>query len=187
MTRRTSAWIPSNSSRWSNMLSAKAGDVPTPNLRRFACTVAFSGKFFLPSELISRLRPGRHSNFATEYPTSENSEAPRQKHGTPPMHFGVLLQHSQWAMRSDLTALSSKKPSTVSLSTFHQNLMEKPATRPRPRNARGSPHAILDRIGIATRVRKNWLSDLDSNQDKSLQRALCYRYTIGQSESDSIG
>lgn len=25
-----------------------------------------------------------------------------------------------------------------------------------------------------------WLSDLDSNQDKSLQRALCYRYTIGQ-------
>src|SRR6266568_726702 len=26
----------------------------------------------------------------------------------------------------------------------------------------------------------DWLSDLDSNQDKSLQRALCYRYTIGQ-------
>ena len=26
----------------------------------------------------------------------------------------------------------------------------------------------------------NWLSDLDSNQDKGLQRALCYRYTIGQ-------
>jgi hypothetical protein len=25
-----------------------------------------------------------------------------------------------------------------------------------------------------------WLSDLDSNQDKGLQRALCYRYTIGQ-------
>src|SRR6266478_6242456 len=28
-----------------------------------------------------------------------------------------------------------------------------------------------------------WLSDLDSNQDKGLQRALCYRYTIGQTES----
>ncbi len=26
----------------------------------------------------------------------------------------------------------------------------------------------------------NWLSDLDSNQDNSLQRAVCYRYTIGQ-------
>ena len=25
-----------------------------------------------------------------------------------------------------------------------------------------------------------WLSGLDSNQDKSLQRALCYRYTTGQ-------
>lgn len=25
-----------------------------------------------------------------------------------------------------------------------------------------------------------WLSDLDSNQDKGLQRALCYHYTIGQ-------
>lgn len=25
-----------------------------------------------------------------------------------------------------------------------------------------------------------WLSDMDSNHDKSLQRALCYRYTIGQ-------
>ncbi len=27
---------------------------------------------------------------------------------------------------------------------------------------------------------EQWLSDLDSNQDKSLQRALCYHYTIGQ-------
>jgi hypothetical protein len=27
---------------------------------------------------------------------------------------------------------------------------------------------------------KKWLSDMDSNHDKSLQRALCYRYTIGQ-------
>jgi hypothetical protein len=25
-----------------------------------------------------------------------------------------------------------------------------------------------------------WLSGLDSNQDKGLQRALCYRYTTGQ-------
>ena len=25
-----------------------------------------------------------------------------------------------------------------------------------------------------------WLSDMDSNHDKGLQRALCYRYTIGQ-------
>ena len=28
--------------------------------------------------------------------------------------------------------------------------------------------------------REDWLSDLDSNQDNSLQRAVCYRYTIGQ-------
>src|ERR1043166_7214918 len=27
---------------------------------------------------------------------------------------------------------------------------------------------------------KNWLSDMDSNHDKGLQRALCYHYTIGQ-------
>jgi hypothetical protein len=27
---------------------------------------------------------------------------------------------------------------------------------------------------------KKWLSDLDSNQDKVLQRDLCYHYTIGQ-------
>lgn len=25
-----------------------------------------------------------------------------------------------------------------------------------------------------------WLSDMDSNHDKGLQRALCYHYTIGQ-------
>ena len=30
----------------------------------------------------------------------------------------------------------------------------------------------------------DWLSDLDSNQDKSLQRALCYRYTIGQADAN---
>ena len=28
-----------------------------------------------------------------------------------------------------------------------------------------------------------WLSDMDSNHDKGLQRALCYRYTIGQQRS----
>ena len=27
-----------------------------------------------------------------------------------------------------------------------------------------------------------WLSDMDSNHDKGLQRALCYHYTIGQPE-----
>ena len=27
---------------------------------------------------------------------------------------------------------------------------------------------------------KLWLSDMDSNHDKGLQRALCYHYTIGQ-------
>jgi hypothetical protein len=27
--------------------------------------------------------------------------------------------------------------------------------------------------------KKNWLSDMDSNHDKGLQRALCYHYTIG--------
>src|ERR1044071_343071 len=27
---------------------------------------------------------------------------------------------------------------------------------------------------------KNWLSDMDSNHDKGLQRALCYHYTTGQ-------
>src|SRR3954462_7065743 len=27
---------------------------------------------------------------------------------------------------------------------------------------------------------RNWLSDMDSNHDKGLQRALCYHYTIGQ-------
>ncbi len=29
---------------------------------------------------------------------------------------------------------------------------------------------------------EKWLSDMDSNHDKSLQRALCYRYTIGQTD-----
>ena len=28
--------------------------------------------------------------------------------------------------------------------------------------------------------RQIWLSDMDSNHDKGLQRALCYHYTIGQ-------
>jgi hypothetical protein len=38
-----------------------------------------------------------------------------------------------------------------------------------------------DCIGDAFRL-ANWLSDMDSNHDKSLQRALCYHYTIGQTE-----
>ena len=29
-------------------------------------------------------------------------------------------------------------------------------------------------------VLEGWLSDMDSNHDKGLQRALCYHYTIGQ-------
>jgi hypothetical protein len=33
------------------------------------------------------------------------------------------------------------------------------------------------RAGVASH---HWLSDMDSNHDKSLQRALCYHYTIGQ-------
>jgi hypothetical protein len=28
-----------------------------------------------------------------------------------------------------------------------------------------------------------WLSDMDSNHDKGLQRALCYHYTIGQTDT----
>ena len=31
-------------------------------------------------------------------------------------------------------------------------------------------------------AKSNWLSDMDSNHDKGLQRALCYHYTIGQPE-----
>lgn len=41
--------------------------------------------------------------------------------------------------------------------------------------------------GIENRWRRgegeNWLSDMDSNHDKSLQRALCYHYTIGHAET----
>src|SRR5678815_3056916 len=54
------------------------------------------------------------------------------------------------------------------------------------RNARASPH---EGIGSCLRTKTEsgvWLSDLDSNQDKSLQRALCYRYTIGQSAGKFI-
>jgi hypothetical protein len=32
--------------------------------------------------------------------------------------------------------------------------------------------------------REKWLSDMDSNHDKSLQRALCYRYTIGHAHAN---
>ncbi len=44
----------------------------------------------------------------------------------------------------------------------------------------GEPTAFAGQAG--RRKKEKWLSDLDSNQDNSLQRALCYRYTIGQSE-----
>ena len=30
------------------------------------------------------------------------------------------------------------------------------------------------------KMEPEWLSDMDSNHDKGLQRALCYHYTIGQ-------
>ena len=29
----------------------------------------------------------------------------------------------------------------------------------------------------------NWLPDMDLNHDKQIQSLLCYRYTIGQTES----
>ncbi len=32
---------------------------------------------------------------------------------------------------------------------------------------------------------EDWLSDMDSNHDKSLQRALCYHYTIGHAARES--
>jgi hypothetical protein len=32
----------------------------------------------------------------------------------------------------------------------------------------------------------DWLSDMDSNHDKGLQRALCYHYTIGQARRENI-
>src|SRR5581483_11983935 len=43
--------------------------------------------------------------------------------------------------------------------------------------------AAVQRSGCLAKaeIKLSWLSDLDSNQDKSLQRALCYHYTIGQS------
>jgi hypothetical protein len=33
---------------------------------------------------------------------------------------------------------------------------------------------------------EDWLSGLDSNQDKCLQRALCYRYTTGQKSRQKV-
>ncbi len=32
-------------------------------------------------------------------------------------------------------------------------------------------------------VNKDWLPDLDLNQDKQIQSLLCYRYTIGQNRA----
>ena len=37
-------------------------------------------------------------------------------------------------------------------------------------------------LAVELQVVWDWLSDMDSNHDKSLQRALCYRYTIGQAD-----
>ena len=43
-------------------------------------------------------------------------------------------------------------------------------------NLRGKKQQNLESI-----AKIEWLSDMDSNHDKGLQRALCYHYTIGQS------
>jgi hypothetical protein len=32
----------------------------------------------------------------------------------------------------------------------------------------------------------NWLPDMDLNHDKQIQSLLCYRYTIGQSETSKV-
>ena len=32
----------------------------------------------------------------------------------------------------------------------------------------------------------NWLPDMDLNHDKQIQSLLCYRYTIGQMESENL-
>jgi hypothetical protein len=42
------------------------------------------------------------------------------------------------------------------------------------------------RLHAPVAERKNWLSDMDSNHDKGLQRALCYHYTIGQARLEII-
>jgi hypothetical protein len=39
---------------------------------------------------------------------------------------------------------------------------------------------VAEKNKTKARRAEKWLSDMDSNHDKSLQRALCYHYTIGQ-------
>ena len=39
---------------------------------------------------------------------------------------------------------------------------------------------LCQRVEMARFPRQEWLSDMDSNHDKGLQRALCYHYTTGQ-------
>ena len=41
--------------------------------------------------------------------------------------------------------------------------------------------------GVCPRNAKNWLSGMDLNHDKSLQRALCYHYTTGQTGRTYFG
>src|ERR1041384_5992952 len=38
----------------------------------------------------------------------------------------------------------------------------------------------VDQLLVPSVCCGDWLSDMDSNHDKGLQRALCYHYTIGQ-------
>ena len=33
---------------------------------------------------------------------------------------------------------------------------------------------------------RHWLPDMDLNHDKQIQSLLCYRYTIGQMESENL-
>ncbi len=42
------------------------------------------------------------------------------------------------------------------------------------------PSPEADRERRTRTIYQSWLSDMDSNHDKGLQRALCYHYTIGQ-------
>ena len=42
---------------------------------------------------------------------------------------------------------------------------------------------ILTNRDVSSDFDPKWLPDMDLNHDKQIQRLLCYRYTIGQSEA----
>ena len=44
----------------------------------------------------------------------------------------------------------------------------------------------MNGFGVTTWPRE-WLPDMDLNHDKQIQSLLCYRYTIGQTASYSLG